>query len=273
VDTYPLRGIDPISAQLRRSTIGAILALAALAWALSLYQVRHTESLISLGLPMGLGSGMAMVETPLPLQLTLFLAVWFVMIVAMMFPSIWPMVLFHRAVSRNLPTPEGAPLTCFLGGYLLLWTVSGLLVFLAYVAFGALQVALPSVASQIPRIGGGILVAAGLYQLTPLKDACLRRCRSPLEFVLTRWHPGSLGALRMGMEHGLYCFGCCWGLMAVLFSVGLMDLRWMAGLTALIALEKLTRWGPRVARVTGGLLAALGFVLAIYPHLLPISGD
>jgi predicted metal-binding membrane protein len=113
-------------------------------------------------------------------------------------------------------------------------------------------------ASTSPVFGGGLLIAAGLYQFTPLKHACLRHCRSPVDFVLNRWRDGTAGALRMGVEHGLYCLGCCWVAMALLFVFGVMNLLWIAALAILVLLEKAVPGGPRIARGAGVLMVVGG---------------
>lgn len=116
-------------------------------------------------------------------------------------------------------------------------------------------------------IGGAVLIAAGLYQLTPLKNVCLKHCRSPLHFIMHRWREGYLGALIMGMDHGAYCLGCCWGLMLVLFVVGIMNIAWMGILTLVIFVEKISKHGVVISKVVGGLLILLGLVMAIRPAI------
>jgi predicted metal-binding membrane protein len=119
------------------------------------------------------------------------------------------------------------------------------------------------IALNSTRVAGSILIAAGLYQLTPLKSACLTRCQSPLGFLMSNWRDGNKGALQLGLRHGVYCLGCCWALMCVLFVVGVMNLAWVAALTAFVLLEKLGPAGTRIARVGGVLLAGLGVVLLV----------
>jgi predicted metal-binding membrane protein len=120
-----------------------------------------------------------------------------------------------------------------------------------------------------PYVAGGVIVAAAIYQLTPLKDVCLRHCRSPITFILMSWRPGRTGALRMGIEHGGWCVGCCWGLMAALFALGVMSIAWMALIAALIALEKLLPWKGVANRSVAGLLVVLGLAVAFVPGQVP----
>jgi predicted metal-binding membrane protein len=120
-----------------------------------------------------------------------------------------------------------------------------------------------------PYVAGGAILAAGLYQLTPIKDVCLRHCRTPLHFVLHGWREGRVGALRMGAEHGLYCVGCCWGLMIVLFSLGVMSLVWMAVIAGVIFAEKVLPWGLRLTQALAVAFVALGLWIAFSPGSVP----
>lgn len=186
---------------------------------------------------------------------------WTVMMVAMMTPSAAPVVLLFAGMQRG----RGArriPLIAivFSAGYLLVWAAfsSG-----AAAAQWALhQAAMLSPAMTTSAwLGGGILVAAGIYQLTPSKRACLTHCQSPLGFLMSHWRGGTAGALRMGIAHGTYCVGCCWALMCVLFVVGVMNLAWVAGLAIFVLLEKMGPAGPVVARVAGGAMVVAGILL------------
>jgi predicted metal-binding membrane protein len=185
---------------------------------------------------------------------------WWVMMIGMMLPSALPMTLTFATVNRRrreLGTPY-VPTALFVAGYLLAWG-----------AFGAAATALqwileragpmtPMMHASSPLLGGALFVAAGLYQLTPLKHACLRRCRSPLAFVLEHWHDGRTGALRMGLEHGAYCVGCCALLMALLFVGGVMNILWAAAIAAWVLLEKAVPAGEAAARGAGMLAIAFG---------------
>jgi predicted metal-binding membrane protein len=188
-------------------------------------------------------------------------AVWWAMMPGMMLPSAAPMIMTFATVNRR-KRERGQPFVptaLFASCYLIAWGLFGVLAALA--DWGIERAALISPATQrlSPALGAVVIIAAGLYQLTPLKYACLTQCRSPFEFVLTRWRDGKIGALRMGLEHGLYCLGCCWLLMALLFAAGLMSLLWMAALAIFVLAEKLFPAGPWIAR--GGGVALLGLAL------------
>ena len=191
----------------------------------------------------------------------LVFAMWAVMMAAMMLPSAAPMILFYSAIARRHGEPgatAGASSAIFGLGYLAVWTAFSL-------AATALQFALERAALLSPMmqttsiaLAGALLVGAGLYQWSPLKRACLRHCRSPLAFVMTHWRPGAAGAFSMGARHGAYCLGCCWLLMALLFVGGIMNLGWIAGIAALVLLEKLAPAGHWIGRAAGALMVAWG---------------
>jgi predicted metal-binding membrane protein len=201
-----------------------------------------------------------------------FIGVWVTMMAAMMLPSAAPMVLVVHRVSamRARPGPRATLATwIFVVGYVAVWTVYGLA---AYGLFRALRAADPGFLAwdrQGPLVAGTAVVAAGVYQLTPLKHACLRHCRTPLHFVMHRWRGGDAGALAMGLEHGAWCLGCCVGLMVVLFAVGVMSLAWMALLGAVIFAEKVLPLGARVAGLVALGLIVLGVWIAIAPGHVP----
>ena len=174
-----------------------------------------------------------------------YVTAWVVMMAAMMFPSIWPMVTMYASMqaggaSQGRRPPAGAT-AVFVGGYLVTWTAAGL------VGLRDLR-ARPVALDRCALLGSRRAVSrrgrdrAAAYQLTPLKDACLSKCRNPLMFLLSAWRPGRIGALRMGIDHGAWCVGCCWALMAALFALGVMSIGWMVFIAALIALEKLLPW-------------------------------
>jgi len=185
---------------------------------------------------------------------------------AMMFPSIAPMVVMQARIEegrrRKGHQAEVGTTVLFVGGYLLTWTAAGLIGYAIIQAGQALSLDFLSWDNAGPYVAGGVIVAAAIYQLTPLKDACLRRCRSPMTFLLTAWQPGRLGALRMGLEHGGWCVGCCWGLMAALFALGVMSIGWMVFVAALIAIEKLLPWKVLANRGIAVLLIVVGIGVA-----------
>jgi predicted metal-binding membrane protein len=193
-----------------------------------------------------------------------FTGVWATMMAAMMLPSAAPAVLlFSRTAKRPLMT------IAFVAGYLGVWIAYGLLAYAVYRLVARLDPGFLAWDRAGPWIAGGAVIAAGLYQLTPLKRVCLRHCRSPLHFLLARWRPGRLGAVRMGAQHGLYCAGCCWALMLVLFAVGVMSVFWMAVVTAVVFVEKVLPGGERLPRAVAIALVALGLWIAVAPASVP----
>jgi predicted metal-binding membrane protein len=202
-----------------------------------------------------------------------YVTVWVVMMAAMMFPSIAPMVLMHARIQagkrqRGETVPVGTT-TAFVAGYLITWTLAGLGFYSVFALADSLDLGFLSWDDAGPYVAGGVIVAAAIYQLTPLKDVCLRKCRNPLMFLLTAWRPGRLGAVRMGIEHGGWCVGCCWMLMTALFALGVMSVGWMVFIAALIALEKLLPWKAMANRTVAILLLALGLTVAVAPERVP----
>ena len=195
-----------------------------------------------------------------PLGAALMFLMWWVMMIGMMLPSALPMTLTFATVNRRrraLGTPY-VPTAVFVAGYVLAWGAFS--VAATALQWGLERAALmaPMMRTSSPLLGGLLFVAAGLYQLTPLKHACLRRCRSPLAFVLERWRDGTAGALRMGAEHGAYCLGCCALLMALLFVGGVMNLLWVAAIAGWVLVEKVLPRGAMLARAAGVSAIAFG---------------
>lgn len=200
-----------------------------------------------------------------PISAALLFVMWWVMMIAMMVPSAAPTVLLYVAVKRGKDDASGAALDAwiFLAGYLLIWAGFSLAAVLAQGVLEHLGLLSMAMASTSRALGGVILLAAGLYQFTPLKRACLRYCQSPLLFLSSFWRPGAAGALRMGARHGTYCAGCCWFLMALLFVTGVMNFVWIIGIAFYVACEKLLPFGGRLSRVAGVALTLSGaFLLA-----------
>jgi predicted metal-binding membrane protein len=202
-----------------------------------------------------------------------YVSAWVVMMAAMMFPSIAPMVLMHARIQagkreRGESVPLGAT-SAFVGGYLLTWTAAGVGFYSVFALADSLDLGFLSWDQGGPYVAGGVIVAAAIYQLTPLKDVCLRKCRNPFMFLLTAWKPGRFGALRMGIEHGGWCVGCCWMLMAALFAVGVMSVGWLVSVAALIAIEKLLPWNAVANRGIAVLLVTLGMGVAFVPDDVP----
>jgi predicted metal-binding membrane protein len=200
-----------------------------------------------------------------------FVGIWVTMMAAMMLPSVSPMVLAFARISDHRATtgrPAGGT-WLFVAGYLVVWTAYGLAAYGLYRLVDAVDGGALAWDDAGPWVAGGALVAAGAYQLTPLKDVCLRHCRTPLHFVLHGFREGRTGALVMGAEHGGYCVGCCWGLMVALFALGVMSLTWMAVVAAVIFGEKVTRFGARFSRVVAVALVVLGVWVAVAPGSVP----
>jgi predicted metal-binding membrane protein len=200
-----------------------------------------------------------------PGDLALVFVMWAVMMAAMMVPAALPMLLTHRRVvtMRRLGPWPGALTGAFLLGYLAVWTGFSALASAAQWMLHGARLISPGMAVTSSVLGGVLLMAAGLYQWSALKHRCLARCRGLLDFLATEWRDGLAGALAMGLRHGLYCVGCCWVLMAMLFAVGVMNLWWIAGLSLLVLVEKVARGGQWLGRASGLLLIAWGaWVLA-----------
>jgi predicted metal-binding membrane protein len=238
------------AARARLALIGLLFVLSGVAWWSTAERMR--------GMDQGPGTDLG--------ALGWFLGVWIVMMTAMMFPSVSPTVaLYSRMARRNAPV---APLL-FAAGYLLTWSAAGLL------AYGVADLGHHLLGPELSWDGtgrwlaGGTLVVAACYELTPLKDVCLAKCRSPLGFLLGRWRDGLSGALEMGVRHGSWCVGCCWALMASLFALGVMSVAWMALVAALIAAEKTLRQGRAVTYGTAAILLVLGVVLIAAPDVIP----
>jgi predicted metal-binding membrane protein len=193
-----------------------------------------------------------------------FVGVWVVMMAAMMFPSLAPTV----ALYARMATDRVAPLL-FTAGYLVVWGAAGVAAFAVAGAGGAIAGDVLAWDRAGRWVAGATLLVAAAYELTPLKDVCLAKCRSPLGFLLGSWRGGRTGSLRMGAKHGAWCVGCCWALMASLFALGVMSLVWMAFVAALIALEKTLPWRRVATYGTATILLALGLLLLAAPDLVP----
>ena len=241
----------------RNAIIVSLLTLAAAAWGVLIWQSARMGN-GAMGLTMGMGA-------------PLFIAIWVAMMVAMMFPTAAPMILMFSRVyaGKRQRDQVFVPTWVFVSAYLMVWALFGLL---AYgLAIGAQRLVDQSMwlMDHATRIGGGVLVAAGLYQLSPIKSVCLTKCRTPFQFVLGSWRDGYGGALRMGLEHGAYCLGCCWLLFVVLFPLGVMNVAVMALVTALIFAEKSLPIGRQVGMAAAAALVAYGALVIFVPGALP----
>jgi predicted metal-binding membrane protein len=195
---------------------------------------------------------------PAPFALTFMM--WVVMMIGMMLPSAAPTVLLYgQMVRKNAARGSMLPAAwIFVSGYVLVWAGFSLAAAFAQVALEHVALLTPMLEPASGKLTGVLLLVAGIYQWTPLKDVCLSKCRSPVHFFMTHWRPGTAGALRMGATHGLYCVGCCWMLMLLLFAVGVMNLAWIALIAGFVFVEKLLPGARIVSRLAGVLLVVLG---------------
>lgn len=248
-----------ISSRERWIIAAALAAIAAVAWIGMIHEARSLDmSGMSecLGMQMDGNAGAGLSANML---LPLFL-MWAAMMLAMMLPSATPMILTFAAVSRNRRRQARpyVPVTIFVAGYVAIWTAFSVLAAIAQWFLHREALLSPAMASSSAWLGGILLLAAGVFQFTPLKHACLTQCRAPFDFIMTRWREGSLGAFRMGVEHGLFCTGCCWALMGLLFVAGVMNIFWIAALSLIVGLEKLLPRGLWLSSATGVIFAAWG---------------
>jgi predicted metal-binding membrane protein len=254
-----MSGTTPQLLQRERYLIlGVLLVLAALAWCLLIWQAPMMNNQ-AMGLTMGMSA-------------VLFIAIWAVMMVAMMFPAA-PMILMFSAVYAGKRRQEQlyVPTWIFVSAYLLVWVLSGVLAYVLALGIENLAGRSMWLMENAARISGIILVIAGLYQLSPLKHVCLSKCRTPLQFLLTSWHDGYVGAFRMGIEHGAFCLGCCWLLFVILFPLGIMNLAVMALVTALIFAEKALPIGRQISQLAGVGLIIYGVIVLFLPAALPMG--
>lgn len=234
-----------------RVTYAALLVVTALAWAAMLRA------------PLSEGDMAGMVMAPTLADGLEFVAAWAIMMAAMMLPSAMPMIGLYAAMQRNAPSAmaRAAAVSAFTAVYVALWAVTGVPIYFASLALMALG------APTLAYTTAGVLIAAGLFQLSPLKSVCLRHCRSPLGFLLGHWRAGWRGGVSMGFAHALYCLGCCGALMLVLVVAGAMGLPWVLLIGCVVAAEKILPRGEWVAQTTGAGLALLGLAVAVHPGL------
>lgn len=238
-----------------RAVVGVSLAgITVLAW---VYLLREAEQMSRMDL------GMAMPQTASwdASHLAFLTVMWSIMMVAMMVPSVTPMVMMFSTVNRKRLESDRRdllPIGIFVLGYLIAWAVFSVGAGLAQWSLHAATLLSPMMTSTTPILGGLLLIAGGVYQWTPLKYACLVHCRTPMSFLLTSWRPGRRGALIMGLQHGLFCVGCCWVLMALLFVAGVMNVLWVGAIAAFVFLEKVAPRGELIGRAAGVLLVLAG---------------
>ena len=243
-----LSRVDAVRARL--GLVAALFAVAAVGWVWSAQQMRTMDA----GPWTSLGS------------VGWFLGIWVVMMAAMMLPSVAPTIALYTRVTK-----DNSPLApwLFAGGYLLAWAVAGLVTYVTG-AVGATAFGDVLAWDHAGRnLSAATLMVAAVYEVTPLKDVCLAKCRSPLGSFLGSWRGGPAGAVRMGVRNGIWCVACCWALMASLFALGVMSVSWMACVAGIIALEKTLPLGRRLTYATAAALFALGIVLLVAPDVLP----
>ncbi len=264
----------PLEVVLKRDrllVLGGLVIVSALAWGY-LFQQAHSmhqmnmDSMNMSGMDM---SGTDMISMAMPqthswgvVDLLLIFTMWAVMMVAMMVPTAGPMVLLFAAFNRKRREQQRpfVPTSVFLLGYLTIWIAFSIIAALAQWSLHRAALLSPMMVSTSPVLGGSLLVAAGIFQWTPLKNTCLTYCRSPLDFFSSHWRERTSGALSMGLRHGAYCVGCCWVLMALLFVAGVMNLFWIAVLSVFVLVEKTIpgRANKWVGRIAGFLLIGWG---------------
>jgi predicted metal-binding membrane protein len=239
--------------------IGAMVAVAALAWAYLAVSAAHMD----MGsMTDGVTRMMAVPWTPSHFSLTALM--WAVMMVAMMLPSAIAMVLTYAAVAARMEPRQRqvVAISLFATGYVVVWTAFSLGATALQWALEGAALLSPGMVASGPLLGGALLIVAGLYQWSPLKEFCLRQCRTPLAFLARNWRPGETGALQLGLRHGAYCVGCCWAVMLLLFVGGVMNLLWVAAIAVFVLLEKLFGVGTRMGRwISGGGLVSAGVFL------------
>jgi predicted metal-binding membrane protein len=252
---------------------GALLiAVAAVSWVALIRQgsmgSMDAQQSVNGGMDGGMDQGMGLSALLSPLGAIAFLAAWGVMMAAMMLPSATPLISLYAAIQRrSSPEQRGIPAVLFALIYLVMWLLAGVPVYAASVAIAAAAEASPTVANLLPYGVALTLLAAGVYQFTPLKSRCLTVCQSPLGFLMGHWRPAAMGTLRMALDHSLYCLGCCAGLMVVLVAAGAMSLPWALLIAAVVFAEKVLPAGAWTARAAGVALVLLGVFVVVEPGL------
>ncbi len=249
----------------RLALIAGLAAVLAIAWAWLLsgsgMDMGASETAMS-----GMSSRLMQPAKWTPAYASMIFVMWWVMMIAMMLPSAVPMVLLFARVNRKDRAADAPllPTTLFAAGYLLGWGAFSVGATALQAGLEAARLLSPMMSTSSRWLGVGLLIAAGVWQLTPLKASCLHHCRTPLNFLAHNWRAGPLGALRMGLEHSGYCIGCCWFLMSLLFFGGVMNLYWIVGIAAFVLLEKTIPLGHWLGRAAGVALIVWGGVLAVH---------
>jgi predicted metal-binding membrane protein len=251
----PAATLEALLKRDRALVLAGLVGLTVIAWAYVVRLAERMGAMRAMTMPVEQAWGTA--------DLAALFAMWAVMMVAMMLPSASPLILLFAAVgrTRRLRGSQAVPTGFFVLGYLALWSGFSALAASIQLALHNHALLSPTMSAASPSLAGIMLLAAGLYQWTPLKRICLAHCRSPLGFLTTEWREGVDGALRMGLKHGVYCVGCCWILMCLLFVAGVMNLLWVATIAAFVLVEKLAPAGGLVGRIGGIALAGWGTAL------------
>jgi predicted metal-binding membrane protein len=248
--------------------VAGLVAIVAVAWAWVVIGEGTGMSAVGMTRRSGMPDITGMMMEPATWSLGyagLMFAMWWVMMAAMMLPSAAPILLLFARVNRKERMGERpyVPTAIFAAGYLVAWGGFSALATGLQWALEQLGLLSPMMVTTSYWLGGAILISAGVWQLTPAKGVCLRHCRSPLSFLVQSWRPGRLGAMRMGLEHGTYCLGCCWFLMGLLFFGGIMNLFWIAGLAVFVLLEKTIPIGLWFGRIAGIAATACGVLMLV----------
>ncbi|HJO73239.1 MAG TPA: DUF2182 domain-containing protein [Rhodospirillales bacterium] len=258
-----------LEAMLKRDRVVVMAALgviAGLAWAYIGYLAWGMQRMDGGGAGgLGLEAAMPRMQAWTLVDLATLFVMWSVMMLAMMLPSVSDMLLAFATINRRRRERQEpyVATAVFLLGYLAVWI--GFSAVATLIQWGLQSAALlsPMMVGTSPALGGALLIAAGIFQWTPMKDVCLAHCRSPMGFILSDWREGTGGAVFMGLHHGAFCVGCCWVLMGLLFVAGVMNLLWVAAITVFVVIEKLAPRGDMVGRATGGVLVVAGLVLLV----------
>jgi predicted metal-binding membrane protein len=243
----------------------AVATVAALAWAYTIAGVGMDMSAIDMTAMAGMNPMLMAPVQWSPTYALVVVLMWWIMMIAMMVPSAAPMILLFAAIARRRQT-QATPYigtAAFLAGYLAVWACFSAAAALGHWILDAAGLLTPMMTASNAVFGGLLLVAAGLYQLMPLKRSCLSQCREPVRFLSAHWRPGNIGALRMGVVHGAYCLGCCWFLMGLLLIGGVMNLYWIAGLGLYVLAEKFVRRGHWLEHAAGAALTLAGFAILL----------
>ena len=263
VEITPTSALERVLRRDRKLVIAGLVAIAVLAWTYMFYLTWSMGDMDMVSMEGGADVAMPQMRAWGLIDFVLMFVMWSVMMVAMMVPSAAPMVVLFAMVNRKRREREApyTPTAIFLLGYLLVWTAFSAAATPTQWALHNAALLSPMMVSTSTVLGGLLLIAAGIFQWTPLKKACLVHCRSPIHFFVQEWKDGKWGALVMGVKHGIYCVGCCWILMALLFVAGVMNLLWVAAITIFVLVERVIPQGDLVGRLTGFVLVGAGVVV------------